>query len=61
MNGKGYLLDTNIVIALFANEDSVVKSLSQAEMVYIPGIVIGELFYDAFKSVRVDDNLQRIQ
>ena len=59
MSGK-YLLDTNIVIALFANDASVMESLTKAEEVFIPSVVIGELFYGAHKSARAKDNLARI-
>jgi len=48
MSGK-YLLDTNIVIALFADEVSVKNALAQAEEVFIPSIVFGELYYGARK------------
>ncbi|MBI5822402.1 MAG: type II toxin-antitoxin system VapC family toxin [Chloroflexi bacterium] len=59
MSGK-YLLDTNIVIALFANDASVMESLAKAEEVFIPSVVIGELFYGAHKSARTKDNLVRV-
>ncbi len=59
MNGK-YLLDSNIVIALFANEASVVSSLAEARQVFIPAPVIGELFYGARKSGRSEQNTARV-
>jgi len=59
MSGK-YLLDTNIVIALFADESAVKESLGNAQEVFIPGVVIGELFYGAHKSARAKENLARI-
>ena len=59
MSGK-YLLDTNIVIALFANEAAVKENLANVEEVFIPSVVIGELFYGAHKSARTKDNLARI-
>jgi tRNA(fMet)-specific endonuclease VapC len=59
MSGK-YLLDTNIVIALFANDSDVIDNLSKAEGIFIPSVVIGELFYGAHKSARAKDNLARI-
>lgn len=55
-----FLLDTNIVIALFA-EDAVVKQrLIEANEVFVPSIVIGELYYGARKSARVRENVTRI-
>jgi len=59
MNGE-YLLDTNIVIALFANEAVIIDHLKDANEVFIPSIVIGELYYGARKSSRVKENLARI-
>ena len=59
MSGS-YLLDTNIVIALFANEKLVMDELVKIEEVFIPSIVIGELCYGAYKSTRVEENLERI-
>ena len=43
MSGK-YLLDTNIVIALFAGDLPVKRHIAKAEEVFIPATVIGELF-----------------
>jgi len=59
MNGK-YLLDTNIVIALFADDAAVKDNLVKADEVFIPTIVIGELCFGARKSGRVKENLERI-
>ncbi|MFT6359603.1 MAG: tRNA(fMet)-specific endonuclease VapC [Saprospiraceae bacterium] len=59
MSGK-YILDTNILIALFKKEEEVVKKISKAKEVFIPSIVIGELFYGAYKSRRVSDNVTKI-
>ena len=59
MNGK-CLLDTNIVIALFADEAPVKDNLAKTEEVFIPSVVIGELCYGAYKSTRAKENLARI-
>jgi len=56
-----YLLDTNIVIALFASEVSVLQGLTKAVGVFIPSIVIGELYYGAYRSGHRDANLARIK
>ncbi|MEH2027172.1 PIN domain-containing protein [Nostoc sp.] len=45
-----YLLDTNIIIALFANDIGVNNQLVNAEEIFIPSVAIGELFYGARKS-----------
>ncbi len=60
MNGK-ILLDTNIVIELFANNQSVQQRLKQIEQVFIPSIVLGELYYGAYKSIKVEENISRIK
>jgi tRNA(fMet)-specific endonuclease VapC len=59
MNGK-YLLDTNIIIALFANDLAVKERLTRASDVFVPSIAVGELCFGARKSGRVEANLKRI-
>ncbi len=59
MSGN-YLLDTNIIIALFAGEEEVRSSFAQADAVLISSIVVGELCYGARKSSRTTENLERI-
>ena len=59
MNGS-FLLDTNIVIALFAEEASVKRHLAENIEVFVPSIVLGELYYGALKSTRVEANLARL-
>ena len=59
MNGK-FLLDTPIVIALFAGDSSVREKLSRNPEVFVPSIVLGELYYGARKSAKMKANLERI-
>lgn len=59
MSGK-YLLDTNIIIALFADEAAVKSNLARANEVFISSIAIGELYYGARRSSRSNENLERI-
>jgi tRNA(fMet)-specific endonuclease VapC len=59
MSGR-FLLDTNIVIALFRMEQAVIEALGQADEVFIPVIVLGELYYGARKSAHPDENADRI-
>ena len=59
MSGK-YLLDNNIVIALWGGDNDVVRQFNQNMLVYVPSIVFGELYYGAKKSARSDLNLARI-
>lgn len=58
---KGYLLDTNAVIALFNGDEQLENTLEAATHVYLSSIVIGELYYGAFKSQRQEQNLARIE
>jgi tRNA(fMet)-specific endonuclease VapC len=60
MSGR-YLLDTNIIIALFADDKIVKSNLAQAKEVFIPSITLGELYYGARKSGRSQANLIRIE
>jgi tRNA(fMet)-specific endonuclease VapC len=55
-----FLLDTNIVIALFAQEEAVQQQLAAASEVFVPSIVLGELYYGARKSARVATNVARV-
>jgi len=59
MNGR-FLIDTNIVIALFAGETTVQERLASGVEVFVPSIVLGELYYGALKSTRVEANLARL-
>ena len=61
MDGKNYLLDTNIVIGLFASDPVIVAKIrSTLGIIAIPIIVIGELFYGAELSSKRDENKRRI-
>jgi tRNA(fMet)-specific endonuclease VapC len=60
MNGR-FLLDTNIVIAIFSNDNLVLEPLEMAAEVFVPVIVLGELYYGAQKSTKVESNLARIK
>jgi len=59
MSGR-YLLDTNVIIALFARETSIAHQLEQAQEVFVPSIALGELYYGAYKSGRAAQNLAKI-
>jgi tRNA(fMet)-specific endonuclease VapC len=59
MSGR-VLLDTNIVIAIFAEEPPALERLAAAEEVFVPVVVLGELYYGARKSGRAETNIARI-
>jgi len=54
------MLDTNIVIALWANDEAVTHQLAVASDVFIPITVLGELYYGARKSAWSAKNVARI-
>ena len=61
MNQNGrYLLDTNIVIALFSEETEVQEKAQNVGVVALAPPIIGELYYGAQKSNKVSENRHRI-
>lgn len=60
MSGS-YLLDTSIIIDLFAKDETIKARLEKAENTFIPSIAVGELYYGARKSARVEKNIQQIE
>lgn len=55
MTGNNYLLDTNIITAWLAE---VADRIDEADTIYIPVIVIGELYYGAAFSKHVKKNTE---
>ncbi|MDH3717333.1 MAG: type II toxin-antitoxin system VapC family toxin [Planctomycetota bacterium] len=60
MNGKT-LLDTNAVIAVFANDAAVLAMVSQAGECFLPAVALGEPYYGARHSAKVADNLAKLK
>ncbi len=58
MNGK-FLLDTNIIIALFKNDSLVIEKIGAAAEVFLSNVTVGELYFGAYKSSRVKDNIRQ--
>ena len=58
MSGK-FLLDTNIAIAFLTADETLQRPDTSSEL-YISTIAIGELFYGALNSTKVDENIQRL-
>lgn len=59
MSGR-FLLDTNVIIAIFASDEAVISRLEEAEEVFVPVVAIGELQYGALKSARSTVNTARV-
>lgn len=55
-----YLLDTNAAIALNAGDPTLQDILQEADGVFVPAIVLGELYFGAEKSNRAEENRQRV-
>ncbi len=61
MAGK-VLLDTSVVVAIFAGkEESVRSAYRAAEQAYVSSTVLGELYLGALGSARIQDNLREIE
>jgi len=58
--GNRYLLDTNAIIALQREDEDLKKRLSDADDVFVPVIAVGELYFGAYKSTKVEDNLKAV-
>lgn len=59
MNGK-YLLDTNIIVALFRNDKKVCERVAASPEIFVPVMAIGELFYGAMNSSQIAQNMKHI-
>jgi tRNA(fMet)-specific endonuclease VapC len=46
-----FLLDTNIVIAILAKDPAVHQRLVEATEIFVPSIVLGELYYGEKRGV----------
>ena len=60
MSGN-YLLDTSVLIELFAKDKNILARLGKAESTFVPSIALGELHYGARKSSRIEKNLEQIE
>jgi tRNA(fMet)-specific endonuclease VapC len=60
MSGR-YLLDSNIVIALFAGEPLVAEKLETAHYAALNVVAYAELLSGSLRSARVRENVQRLE
>ncbi len=60
MDGS-FLLDTNVVIALLASDRAILKRKKRAEKLFVPCIVVGELFYGACHSAHVQKTIAMVE
>jgi tRNA(fMet)-specific endonuclease VapC len=59
MNGS--VIDTSVIIRMMNGDGAAVNLLRQITEKYVPVIVVGELFFGAYKSARRDANLEKLQ
>jgi tRNA(fMet)-specific endonuclease VapC len=57
MSGSRLILDTNIITAWLKGETNIADRIEKAATVYIPIVVLGELYYGAAHSTRVHKNI----
>ena len=60
MNGN-YILDANIVIDIFRGHKKTIEQVSKMLNVYVPVIVLGELYYGANKSNKTQQRILEIR
>ena len=60
MTGNNYALDTNIISAWLQGEIIIADKIDAATSVFIPITVVGELYYGAQYSTKVEQNLNNI-
>ena len=60
MAGNKFLLDTNAIITLQRENEALKKLLGTATDVFVPVVAVGELYYGAYKSQRVEENRQSV-
>jgi len=58
---SAYLLDTNAVVARLNGDNEIIRFIEEnADEILFTSIVLGELYYGAEKSQRVEENIQKI-
>ncbi|MBW4439587.1 MAG: type II toxin-antitoxin system VapC family toxin [Pleurocapsa minor GSE-CHR-MK-17-07R] len=58
--GSRFLLDTNAIIALQRENAALTALLRPASDVFLPVIAVGELYFGAYKSQRVEENRRAV-
>lgn len=61
MSGGRFLLYSNIISAWLKGETKIVEAIDNADNIYIPIVVIGELFYGANYSLQPQKNIASIK
>ena len=59
--GSGILLDSSVIIDHFRGDPRIGEALEGAAALYLPTIVLGELYYGAFRSAFCSKQLDQIR
>lgn len=59
--GSGVLLDTSVVIDHFRGDARIREGLESAAALYLPAVVLGELYYGAFRSAFREKQLEQVR
>ena len=60
MNGR-FLIDTNIAIGLLKGDEAITSRIDSQMRLYLPAVAVGELLFGAYRSGRVQQNLERVE
>jgi tRNA(fMet)-specific endonuclease VapC len=58
---NGSVIDTNVIIKMLNNDQTAILLLEKAGRAFVPVIVVGELFYGAYKSSKREANIALFQ
>src|SRR5436309_2629002 len=58
---NGYLLDTNIVIGYFAEDNAILSRMTPGTATFLCVPVMSELLFGAYKSARASVNIARVE
>ncbi len=61
MTGNKCLLDTNVIIDVFKNKNTVADRLDTIAEIYVPVMVVGELYYGAYRSANPEKHILQVQ
>ncbi len=61
MSHERALLDTNIIIGIFAGDPKIAAAVLRKQQVFLPVPALGELYRGVFGSVRRTQNLDRLE
>jgi len=61
MSGNRYLLDSNVIIDVFRGDAKTIGRMQGIEEIYVPAIVIGELYYGAHKSNQIQRRIAEVE